>query len=94
MILKRGSKGPDVVKLQKLLGVEADGIFGAGTEKEVKKLQAENDITADGIVGQKTYEIFGLDTDESEWDAATDRDDKLERLGKYTTVHGLEIDRS
>lgn len=34
----------------------ADGIFGADTEKAVKTFQKQNDLTADGIVGEKTME--------------------------------------
>lgn len=38
-ILKIGSKGEEVKKLQRLLGVAADGIFGTITQNEVKKFQ-------------------------------------------------------
>ena len=38
MILKVGSKGEDVKKLQEKLGLKADGAFGPGTENAVKKL--------------------------------------------------------
>ena len=34
-LLKRGSTGPDVAKLQTLLKIKADGDFGPGTEKAV-----------------------------------------------------------
>ena len=94
MLLKKGSRGPDVKDLQEALGLAADGIFGSGTEAAVKKFQKENDLAVDGLVGRGTWEMLGLDTDETGWDAATDKDDKLERLGKYTTKGGLEIDRA
>ena len=55
MLLKVGSKGEDVKKLQTKLGLTADGIFGKGTEKEVKKWQIDNDVTPDGIVGNETW---------------------------------------
>jgi peptidoglycan hydrolase-like protein with peptidoglycan-binding domain len=51
MILKVGSKGEDVKKLQAKLGLGADGVFGSGTEAAVKKWQSSNGLTADGIVG-------------------------------------------
>lgn len=54
--LKKGSKGDDVKKLQSLLGLKADGDFGPNTEKAVKEFQAKNGLTADGIVGNKTWE--------------------------------------
>ena len=55
MLLKIGSKGEDVKKLQAKLGLAADGVFGAGTAAAVKKWQAENGLTADGIVGDGTW---------------------------------------
>ena len=55
MLLKIGSKGEDVKKLQSKLGLAADGVFGAGTAAAVKKWQAENGLTADGIVGDGTW---------------------------------------
>ena len=55
MILKVGSRGEDVKKLQSKLGLSADGVFGPGTEVAVKKWQSENGLTADGIVGEGTW---------------------------------------
>lgn len=55
MILKVGSKGEDVKKLQSKLGLGADGVFGTGTEAAVKKWQSSNGLTADGIVGESTW---------------------------------------
>lgn len=55
MLLKIGSKGEDVKKLQQKLGLGADGVFGAGTANAVKKWQTENGLTADGIVGDGTW---------------------------------------
>jgi putative chitinase len=60
MILKIGSKGEDVKKLQAKLGLGADGVFGSGTEAAVKKWQSSNGLTADGIVGEGTWtKMFG-----------------------------------
>jgi len=60
MILKVGSRGEDVKKLQQKLGLSADGVFGPGTEKAVKKWQIDNDLGADGIVGEGTWnKMFG-----------------------------------
>ena len=55
MLLKVGSKGDDVKKLQEKLGLTADGSFGTGTEKAVKEWQSKNGLTADGIVGEGTW---------------------------------------
>jgi putative chitinase len=55
MLLKVGSKGDNVKKLQTKLGTTADGAFGPGTEKLVKEWQSKNGLTADGIVGDGTW---------------------------------------
>lgn len=63
MLLKVGSKGDDVKKLQEKLGLIADGSFGPNTEKKVKEWQSANGLTADGIVGDSTWDkMFGLTT--------------------------------
>jgi putative chitinase len=61
MLLKNGSKGEDVKKLQAKLGLAADGVFGTGTEAKVKAWQMQNGLTADGIVGDSTWaKMFGV----------------------------------
>lgn len=58
--LKVGMSGYDVTQLQKdldYLGYEtgsADGVFGWRTQAAVKNFQANNGLTADGMVGSKT----------------------------------------
>jgi peptidoglycan hydrolase-like protein with peptidoglycan-binding domain len=53
-VLRVGSKGEDVQRVQKALGITADGDFGPGTERAVKAWQAANGLTPDGVVGPKT----------------------------------------
>lgn len=55
MLLKNGSKGEDVKKLQEKLGLAADGAFGPGTEAKVKAWQSANGLVADGVVGDTTW---------------------------------------
>ena len=55
MLLKIGSKGEEVKKLQTKLGLKSDGDFGPGTENSVKKWQSENGLIPDGIVGDTTW---------------------------------------
>ena len=55
MLIKVGSKGDDVKKIQKKLGLKDDGSFGPLTETAVKKWQKENGLTDDGIVGNTTW---------------------------------------
>ena len=53
-VLKRGSSGPDVVKLQKALGVKADGSFGPGTETALKQWQTGSGLAATGVADAAT----------------------------------------
>jgi len=55
MLLKLGSEGEDVKKLQIKLGVDPIGKFGPKTEAAVKAWQSSNGLTADGIVGSGTW---------------------------------------
>ena len=66
-MIRRGAKGPTVVEAQGLLlraGYSlpkhgADGSFGAETEAAVKAFQQAHGLTADGIVGPKTWAALG-----------------------------------
>ena len=60
MLLKLGSEGEDVKKLQVKLGIEAIGKFGPKTDAAVKAWQSSHGLTADGIVGDGTWsKMFG-----------------------------------
>jgi putative chitinase len=60
MLLKNGSNGDDVKKLQEKLGLKVDGSFGPGTEKAVKEWQSKNGLTADGVIGDVSWsKLFG-----------------------------------
>lgn len=52
--------GVPVKRLQERLELDADGIFGAGTEKAVREFQQSKDLTADGIAGPDTFTAMGL----------------------------------
>jgi putative chitinase len=60
MLLRLGSEGEDVKKLQVKLGIEAIGKFGPKTDAAVKAWQSSHGLTADGIVGDGTWsKMFG-----------------------------------
>jgi putative chitinase len=89
MLLKIGSKGEDVKKLQAKLGLGADGIFGAGTAAAVKKWQVENGLTADGVVGDGTWGKMFSNT------ASVVKEDKIiiPTVVNISSVGGLKIDK-
>lgn len=63
--LKLGSEGPDVVKLQEILGLKTDGYFGIVTHEAVIKFQKMHSLTPDGIVGPMTWAALTLNVDSS-----------------------------
>jgi peptidoglycan hydrolase-like protein with peptidoglycan-binding domain len=61
--LRLDSKGDDVKYLQVILNfygydLKVDGVFGSKTEAAVKKFQKSRKLTADGIVGRKTWDAL------------------------------------
>ncbi len=66
-LLRRGSRGQQVLYLQWLLTVygyqpgSPDGIFGSGTQAAVQAFQRDNGLSADGIVGPATWGLLLTD---------------------------------
>ncbi len=54
VLLRVGTRGETVRKLQTALGIAADGKFGPATEKAVRDLQAANGLDVDGMAGPET----------------------------------------
>lgn len=59
-VLRAGSMGEDVVRMQKVLKVHADGDFGPVTLAALKDYQSQNGLTVDGIAGPQTLGHMGL----------------------------------
>jgi putative chitinase len=53
-IIRLGSKGPDVVRLQRALGITADGDFGPNTDRALRQWQAGVGLHANGILDSTT----------------------------------------
>ena len=64
--LRRWSQGDEVADLQMLLNakygykLDIDGDFGKETEAAVKDYQKNHGLTADGVVGAKTWKALGV----------------------------------
>ena len=54
VLLRGGTRGDTVRKLQEALGIDADGKFGPATEKAVKAFQMANGLEVDGLAGPET----------------------------------------
>jgi len=74
--IKKGDRGPTVAKWQRMLGVDADGNFGSGTDAATKKFQSDHGLTPDGVVGVNTWAEALKDTSPAgmlalEWNQAS-----------------------
>ena len=56
--LNYGDKGAEVKKLQKLLGIKADGDYGKKTLKAVKSFKQQHGLYASGIVTKQVWELL------------------------------------
>lgn len=57
-LLKLGSEGYEVRKLQALLKIKVDGIYGPLTRSSVIDFQLSRDLKPDGIVGAQTWALL------------------------------------
>jgi peptidoglycan hydrolase-like protein with peptidoglycan-binding domain len=54
------SGGSAVRLLQRRLGIAADGVFGPGTRRALKRFQRAHGLTPDGVAGPATWAALGL----------------------------------
>lgn len=57
-LIKVGSRGKDVQRVQRAVSVTPDGIYGPATKKAVQAYQKRHGLAADGIVGEKTWKVM------------------------------------
>jgi lysozyme family protein len=58
--LERGDRGLDVKALQRALRITADGVYGPGTRRAVRRFQKRRGLTVDGVAGPATMRALGL----------------------------------
>ena len=74
-IHKIGSKGQEVARIQRTLGILEDGKYGPATEAAVMDLQSHAGLSVDGAVGPETRKHLGIEMyagiDVSRWNNIT-----------------------
>jgi len=58
--VKKGDRGSAVKRIQRRLGLAADGVFGKQTARAVRRFQRRRGLVADGVVGPITRRALGL----------------------------------
>jgi hypothetical protein len=58
--LEPGDSGSAVKRLQRKLGLTADGVYGPATKRAVKRFQRRVGIRADGVAGPETLRRLGV----------------------------------
>lgn len=92
-LLKIGSKGEDVKKLQEALGITADGIFGPQTQKAVIEYQKKHGLKVDGIAGPQTLShLFDTKSTPIDKTKAKGLESPKHKIDSHIPIHGITID--
>lgn len=85
-LLRYGSQGSSVRKLQQALGITADGIYGANTQAAVRNYQKSHGLSVDGIAGNQTLgALYSSPSNRVSVPAATNSGSALPVQAKATT---------
>jgi hypothetical protein len=88
--LKKGDQGEAVARLQRSLGIPADGDFGSITDTWVRAFQAACELTADGVVGPMTWaEVDALDTRMANGNSGIDAE-MMSDIDRLVVASGLD----
>lgn len=58
--VERGDRGRAVARVQRALGIAADGVFGRTTQRAVRRFQRRRGLTVDGVAGPATLAALGI----------------------------------
>lgn len=61
LTLRKGSRGEQVKRVQRILGITVDGVFGSHTEGAVRSFQIAKGLVVDGIIGSRTWAALEVD---------------------------------
>ena len=95
-LLKPGMESGDVLTMQTALKDQGyymgtlSGHFGTKTEDAVKKFQKKNDLSADGVAGQKTLEKLYEDNDYSSSSSSSGSSSLLSEGSQSSAVLSLQ----
>jgi N-acetylmuramoyl-L-alanine amidase CwlA len=57
-LIRVGSRGKDVQRIQRAVGATPDGVYGPATKRAVQSYQSRHGLAADGIVGPATWAVM------------------------------------
>jgi lysozyme family protein len=78
-------KRSTIVKVQRALGIKADGIAGPQTRRAIRRFQRRHGLEVDGIAGPQTLAALGINTGSGRRtlaDASTDADKELAKIAQ------------
>lgn len=94
VLLRVGTRGATVKRLQSALNIGADGKFGPGTEKAVRDFQAAHGLNVDGMAGPETLaamEAFNEVTAETVTKAGVAPEEEAFESEPMPEIKGVEV---
>ena len=88
--LKPGHSGSAVKRLQRKLGMRADGVYGPATKRAVKRYQKRAGLKADGIAGPATLRKLGVRVTADDAQPAPDSGSSVEVPAKLQRIAQCE----